>query len=932
MTKPKSGGLARLPKEQRCHFFIGPVSSWFMPNTTDIWTQPNPISQADKDTMDCDQIIGDKKEAASLSYFAYGSIGCFCYGEVHHHHHHHHQNQIKSQTNQISASTNRLIDIKDDNSRVSCIRFSKDSPYPLVVALTENGSFLLHDCLTSENLFQFKKNDILTKFLGIVNNDAGKQEPHSAKKTRSITQQVNAFAWPETRNIFLAVSLLTEKTCQLLWLKLKDIIAMRSNPDHIDKNTIVEQCTKINLNLNQYSSPVCLVESTMLDKQTCLVAIAMDDGLITVVSVDFDKGQSSRIIKLARHNDQICSMSLFVGNSTRFQRGLLASVSRNGLALIWDIENEFYFADYQAIAEPARASSSINWFAVTFVPLSDSKQTYLAISNSDSGITLLEVPENTRSKVRLKGPVEKVKRQGGGGGGGEEKIHHDRLIFNMKYDPKTRTIITASLDGNHIFWSVQGQHNDNTKKYQMEAKAVFLYPGMLNNSRTHMLRHSPIREDLLGLALGKAGVRFYKISENSAECRYDMSPSCSLISRRILKTNLSPTSIAWHPSHEYRLAIGTLEGKVFRADITPRKATLVDAEHKPVASRNRAGTKRPPVVEDDLFGVDYQPLERAEEEPAGNGQQKSKTDGVYSLCWGPNPASPEDISKQAIYAIGSVSHRLFIYCNTNNVKDNSTDKLTNYLDEFLDQSLPEAIGQASEVVWKSSMDLMALGTTNGKIIIVTYLEDSHSGRSEGRLFSRLAVIEGPLGPSYIQCLAWHPSSDKDDAHYYYLAASANESPAFLFNVRETILATDVKNRLKLGATVAGGDHYNDETGLHSGNDGTGYGSLVLSAYLHKLEGHQKAITDIAWSPHDTNQLATSSFDRLAYVWSIDSSFMDGQMVSKYWARDRLFTIEWSLVDADLIFTSGHDSTVWAWRPSENRHQVNITQPEKSTVA
>lgn len=886
MVKPKSGGLARLPKEQRCSFLIGPVSSWFMPKTTDLWTHPN---------------------EAAKSYFGYGSIGCFCYGKIYHQPVQHSDNQPN---NQISANLNRLIHIKEDNSRVACIRFLKKSPYPLVIVLTESGSLLLHDCVSSENLVHFKKSEVLTKLVGLTTSDDNNAE-HGTKRAKfNVTQQINSCAWPDSKNAFLGVSLLKEKTCLLIWLKLKNIIELRSNPSQIDKNGIVEQCQKLELNLPQYSSPICLIESAMLDEQTCLVAVAMDDGLITVVNINFEKGQSNRVIKLVRHNDQICSMSIFAGNIKKFPLGLLASVSRNGLVLIWDIENEFYFADYQAVSDTGRSASHINWFALCFVP--SAKHVYLAVSNSESGITMLELPENARSKIRLKDSRDKSKKQVLR----EQALRHNALIFNIEFDPITKTIITSSLDGNHIFWNVQQQELTNDSHHSIDAKPQFLYPAMLNNSRTHMLRHSPIREDLLGCALGKAGLRFYKIPENIVDCRFDMTSSYALIARRITKANLSPTSISWHPSHEYRLAIGTLEGKVFRADLTPRKATLLEAEHKPVITSKLsqkpigASPKKESSVVNDIFEVEYQPLERNALEKSettdkdDQSNRQLKTDGVYSLSWGPNPACPQDISKQAIYAVGSVSHRLFIYYNN---KENS-DKLNNYLDEFMDQSLPEAIGEASEVAWKSSMDLMALGTTNGKVIIVTYLDESHAGRSKNKLFKRLAVIQGPLGNTYVQCLSWHPTTDKDDHHYYYIATSANESPAFVFNLRETILVADVKSRLKIEQR---GDEEEDQ---YSHDNAVN----MLSAYLHKLDAHKKAITDIAWNPHEQSQLATCSFDRFSYVWSIDNSFMDAQIISKFSARDRLFTVEWSLVDTDLIFTSGHDSTIWAWRPTENR--------------
>jgi len=812
------------------------------------------------------------------------------------------------------------------------------------MALTESGSFLIHYCLTNENVVHFKKAEILSKYLGLANEETGHGGEQSAKRAKfSVTRQINSCSWPDPRNIFLGISMIKEKKCILLWLKVKNLLSEKRSENSVNKDNFVEHYQKIDLELDHYANPICLIESKILRDSVCLIAIAMDDGLISVLVFDLEKGETKRNIKLARHNDQICSLSIDVTNQKRFPLGLLASVSRDGLMLIWDIENEFYFADYQAIIETRESASSrrsnshINWFSLAFINHRSVKQTFVAISNQDSGVTLLEVPENTRSKVRLKEakdasrkPNPKSKQQNTGSETGSLK--HNALIFNMEYNNSTNTLITSSLDGNHILWEIRESGKIESKPVGTNAlciKPEYLIPAMLNNSRTHMLRSSPIREDLLCLAIGKAGLRFHKIVDKVIDCKFDMSSSCSHIARKITKANVSPTSVAWHPCHEYRLAIGTIEGKVLRADITPRKAVLVEAEYCLSKNSSKLATKPShssgdidPMKVDDIFDVHYQPIDRnvmVEEEDAKNDPQPTKefkTDGIYSLCWGPHPADPQDVSKSSIYAVGSMSNRLFIYCSA---RDNN-DRLTNYLDEFTDYSLPEASDQASEVAWKPTMDLMALGTRDGRILIVSYLDEAHEDRSKNRLFKRIAVIQGPFGSTFIQCLAWHPTINRDSAHYYYLAASSNDSPVFVFNLKESILVSEVKVKLKLenhgnGDLSVEPSAKDQDCDLKSCN-------TILSAYINKLDGHTKAISDIAWNPHELDQLATSSFDRICYVWSIDDRFLGGKILSKFFARDRLFTLEWSLVDTDLLFTSGHDSTIWAWRPSENLHQSN----------
>lgn len=924
--------LTRQPKEQRCHYLIGPVSSWFMPNTSDIWSQPKTSATTTNSHQslkvspnlehtytDCYEVT--KEENASLSYFIYGSIGCFCYGEIHHHANFQRSSQSQSRNNPTSAAVTHLVDIKDDNSRVSCIRFLKTLVYPTAVVLTESGSLVIHDCLRSLDLIHIRKSELLNKLIGrpLQHSDESTSTQHCNKKAKlNVIQQINSFVWPTPTDIFFGISLFKEKKNILVWLKLKDIFDKNDCNISGLKDDFILSKEHIDLESPQYSSPICCMESAMLDKETCVVATATDDGLITVICLNISTRKLSRVIKLARHNDQICSLSFYTGNSKKFPLGILASVSRNGLVLLWDIENEFYFADFQASLDGSgRTNTRINWFSVRFIFSETSENVHLAVSNCDSGLSVLELPENTRSKIRLKESKDvKGKKASNYQQLEQQTIRHHALLFDIAFDPRTQTILTSSLDGNHILWRCQricATDNSNQKRLSgaIDLKPCFLLPSLPNNSRTHMIRHSAIKDDFAAIALGKAGLRFYKLAKSPTMRRFDMDGGCSMIARKVNKLQLSPTSVSWHPSHEYRLAVGTLEGKVLRVDITPRKASIVVAEHRPIVhswiTREASKTSKTEVAVDDLFDVDYQPIEHELENDNSSSVSRSTTDGVYSICWGPDPTDEGSLARLAIYAIGSLTHRLFIYSSKKDV----SDKITNLLDDYDDQSIPEAIGEASEVAWKSSMDIMALGTTTGKVIILGL---SKSTGSNGclNLFMRIAVIQGPLGCTPIQCIAWHPTTDRDDPFYYQIATSANASPVFVFNVKESVLVAEVR-RLNINEQQTSGE-----------SSVNGSLTTTISNYIYRLEAHKKAVTDIAWSPHDSNIIATSSFDRNCYVWSLTDAqgfdMIDASITSKFIGRDRLFTLEWSLVDSDLIFTSGHDSTIWSWRPSENLAQ------------
>lgn len=845
--------------------------------------------------MDCDDrksIVCDDG-SPSLSYFLYGSIGCFCYGEIHHNHgssSNHVEGTIHSSSS-IFAFINNLIDIKEDNSRVSCIRFLKNIGQPLAMVLTENGSLLIHDCLSKENLVHFKKTELISKLIGETSDVTRPADQHCNKKAKyNVTQQINSFVWPKAKHAFIGISLLRLKKNQLHWLKIKDFTDKSINRADISKSGFIESHEVINIG-NSFNGPICCMESSLIGNESCLIAVGMDDGLIVVIKVDLSTNKISRTTELSRHNDQICALSIYSGDDDRFSMGLLASASRGGLVLLWDVENEFYFADYQAL--PDGKKSHINWFALKLISSIHSKSVHLAVSNCDSGITILEVPEKTKTKIRLKDNKDKKDRHPTN----DSSLKHHALIFDIIYDPLSDVISTSSLDGNHIFWSclrANAVNKVNKRVEHLRIRPEYLLTSMHNNARGHMMRHNPIKEDFMGLALGKAGLRFYKVPGSPAQRRFDMSSSCASVARKLNKASLSPTSLSWCPGNEYKLAVGTLEGKILQIDLAPSKASVFEC-------KKRSQVQCPKILDssEDPFGVEYRPVERDLSIEEDMDTRQTKNDGIYSLCWGPDPRHPNDLSRLSVYAVGSISHRLFIFSNPGD-----GDELFDYIENYADHGLPEALDKASEISWKSNFDLMALGTTEGRVIIVRYCERQSSNQSE-TLFTRLAVIDGPLGNSYIQCLAWHPTADIEDSRYYYIAASSNESPLFVFNIKENLLVADVEERLVIDEQQADTKSNTDS----------------ISTHLYKMDEHKKAISDVSWSPHEPNQLATASFDRNCFVWSlgIERSLgeSDARIIAKFSGRDRLFTVDWSLVDADLIFTSGHDNTIWAWRPSEN---------------
>lgn len=852
MTRSKNNSKvkAEASRDQRYEFAIGPAISWFLPHSADIWS--------------ADTSNEDKQPA----WFIYGARSCFCYGRISSENA---RNKVtKAGANRsIVALTDHIEYIKNDNSRViSCKFCKKQTNYPYAFILTDNGNLTLYDCVNRTIILRFAKHEIINKVSEKSERTHDTNEQPSAKKFK-FSIHISSICWPDLNNAFLSVSMSKEETSLVVWLKIPDSI-INSNSDP-DKNLIEFVQLKTSVSC---ADIVCMETLLLKSANMVYIAVGFENGMINIIKLNKESGSCEDIIVLKKHSKPICSLSLWSPESEKheYSSGILASVSRCGLVLLWDLNNEYCFADLDL---NLKAVEKFNWFACRFYALNDWQLPFLAVSNSSGGLVNLEMPKKIHPSKRPLNGKNVL--------GTEGLIKHRSLVFNVTFDLNSSILMTTSLDNNIIFWDCgQKEELSSNKKILSRIDPCYFLPTMPNNSRTHKIRFSPIANDHLATALGEAGLCFYRVPSERKEFRFHMTKGCSYVCYEIKRLKLTPTSIAWQPNHEYRLAVGTREGLVLRLDISNNGLVLQSLPHQ---------TKKP--IKDGGDSNDFDAL--LSENDQKNATAKIESTGVYSLCWGPNPL---DRQKTAIYSV--TSQKLAIYtADDEKFKENLRNLLDTKPEIF--SNIEEFCGMASEVSWKSDFDLMAFGATDGRVLIIKLIESKNQEDGDKYCFEKLVTIKDIF--TSIQALAWHPTTYNDSEYYYYLAVAPKE-------IHNGLNGSCVLHLFDLRSKIPQ-NNSQEEMDAH-----------VTDSDI-KLVGHTSTIAEISWSPHQENHLCSCSFDARNIVWSIDVDSRTHRILSQFVARDRLFTAEWSTVDNDLILTSGRDSTLIAWRPSENMVDCTI---------
>lgn len=147
----------------------------------------------------------------------------------------------------------------------------------------------------------------------------------------------------------------------------------------------------------------------------------------------------------------------------------------------------------------------------------------------------------------------------------------------------------------------------------------------------------------------------------------------------------------------------------------------------------------------------------------------------------------------------------------------------------------------------------------------------------------------------IQHLLWQPVKGSEDKKYT-LAIASSDTRICMVDL-DKVLA---KQSTKLS-----------EFNLTEGDKK--FEAEALTSCTRELNGHGARVVWLSFSPHNTNLLASASYDHTCQVWDTTT----GEHLGNYRGHvTRVFRVEFSPNDAGMLFSFGEENSVHQWRMTE----------------
>ncbi|XP_022084839.1 gem-associated protein 5-like isoform X2 [Acanthaster planci] len=265
---------------------------------------------------------------------------------------------------------------------------------------------------------------------------------------------------------------------------------------------------------------------------------------------------------------------------------------------------------------------------------------------------------------------------------------------------------------------------------------------------------------------------------------------------------------------------------------------------------------------------------------------------VYSLSWGPHCLAKEGVSGYCLYSCGGDG---MIY-------QHDPTKLGEDATNF--NSLIRSANQISymlplrtDVSWRDDGRAVAIGNEDGSIEIVACP-------------SLLLLCTIRVHHKLINCLEWYPTHSQSEASVQVPSQSAG------------ILEDGSSGTGQSGKRwwLASGSNepqvqVHDLTSVLGGIEPVQLKTPVTGSF-RTLNGHTLRITALSWSPHGDGRLVSASYDGTAQVWDT----LKGEPIANFRGHlGRLFSVSWSILDPDVIFSGGEDFCLLKWRVSQVQH-------------
>ncbi len=259
---------------------------------------------------------------------------------------------------------------------------------------------------------------------------------------------------------------------------------------------------------------------------------------------------------------------------------------------------------------------------------------------------------------------------------------------------------------------------------------------------------------------------------------------------------------------------------------------------------------------------------------------------VYNLAWGPYPrAQANGENSPVLYSVGD--GKIFVERPDSPKED-------------LDTIVSEANGLTRTPLSRTELafypsppeeaQVVAVGSEDGSVEVLDL-------RSMKILFTLKTFRK------LIESLAWHPRyySAVESTMSGWLAVASNENDIHVFDLSEQLKARQVQDADE-----------NKETPL-------------ITAPKSVLSGHLSRVNHLSWSHHEEGKLVSASWDNSAQVWDVKN----GTPIANFSEHHgRVFCVQWSPKDPDVVFSGSEDCTLRGWRISE---QHNVLPVKKGSM-
>ncbi|KAK3851599.1 hypothetical protein Pcinc_041767 [Petrolisthes cinctipes] len=239
---------------------------------------------------------------------------------------------------------------------------------------------------------------------------------------------------------------------------------------------------------------------------------------------------------------------------------------------------------------------------------------------------------------------------------------------------------------------------------------------------------------------------------------------------------------------------------------------------------------------------------------------------VYKVEWAP-PVCPQNLDKLDSWCAYSFGDKEIVIRSPSDLMADPVS-WRSLLPESVSAKAPKDI---TEFSFSPDYKFLAVGALDGQVVVYRC--------SDLALMVTIMVVR-----KSIQHLLWQPTAPQNPP--YILAVGSNEHKIYIFHL-DTILNGNVEGE-------------------------------VLTQAAGELCGHESRVVWLAWSPHNTGTLASASYDHTIQLWDTNT----GKPLVNYGGHtSRVFRVEFSPLDPDLMYSFAEENCVHTWRPSLQSHKT-----------